>query len=92
MKKFSQKGFTHLALLLLLAVIVIVALAGYKIAKDNSQKKQLDNGTAAVTPVQTIPAIENTADLNTAEATLNNQNVDGDLNPDSLDQDVKSLY
>jgi uncharacterized protein (UPF0333 family) len=92
MKKFSQKGFAHLALLLLLTVIVIVALAGYKIAKDNSQKKQLDNGTAAVTPAQTIPTIENTADLNTAEATLNNQNVDGDLNPDSLNQDVESLY
>ena len=89
MKKRSN-GFAHLGILLLLVALVAIALVGYKVAKNSSDNSKLSNSTASVTtqPVQTI---KSTADLNSAETTLNSQNIDGDLNPDSLNQDVQSL-
>jgi uncharacterized protein (UPF0333 family) len=91
MKKYSQKGFGHLGLLLLVVVVAIIGLAGYKVAKNHSDNSKLNSSTGAAATAQLIPTIKNTADLKTAETTLNSQNVDGDLNPDSLNQDVSSL-
>lgn len=85
MRKGSQRGFAHPALLLLAAVIAVIALAGYKVAGNHSA---LSNTPA---PVQTAQTIKTKADLNSAESALNNENIDGDLNPDSLNQDVQSL-
>jgi Tfp pilus assembly protein PilX len=82
-----QYGFAHFSLVLLLLVIVIVGLAGYKVAKNHSTVVN----SAATTSTQNIQTIKSKADLNSAESTLNNENVDSDLNPDSLNQDVNSL-
>lgn len=90
MKKITQKGFAHLGLLLLLVVLVAAALIGYKVTKDrNNVATPVTAATSSA--AQTIPVVKNTADLNTVESTLNNQNIDGNLNPDSLNQDVQSL-
>jgi len=89
MKK-SQKGFAHLALLLFVVVIAVVAYAGYKTVK-NHQKTATANQTSTSVTQSVSGVINNQSDLNSAVNTLNGQNVDGDLNPDSLNSDVTSL-
>ena len=87
MKKQSQNGIAHLGLLLLLLVVVVIALVGYRVAKNRS-----DVVTSSTVPAaQSVQTIQTKADLGTAEATLNQANLDKDLNPDSLNQDVTSL-
>ena len=86
MKKSSQNGFAHLGLLLLLVVVAVIALIGYRVANNNSTP--VDTTTATT---QTIGQIKTTADLDKAKSTLSNVNLDGDLNPKSLDKDVQSL-
>jgi hypothetical protein len=90
MKKTSQKGIAHLSLLLLLVVIAVVAFAGYKVAKNHDQIKPSVSTTApaASSPTQTI---ESQGDLNNAESTLDNTNLDSNLNPNDYDQDINSL-
>jgi uncharacterized protein HemX len=87
MTRKSQNGFAHLGLLLLLLVVVVVGLVGYKVAKSNSTAS--DGSNQAVS--QQAQTIKTKADLNTAAASLNNLNIDNDLNPGSLDNDVNSL-
>jgi uncharacterized protein (UPF0333 family) len=89
MKKYSQKGFAHLGILLLAVVVVAVALIGYKVAKNH--QNTIASTSTATSAAQTIPTIKTTADLNKVQSTLNNENVDGDLSPSSLNQDVNSL-
>lgn len=88
MKKHTQKGFAHLGILLLVLVVAVVALAGYKVYKNGQNTVTNSSVTAAG---QAIQPIKSAADLNTAQNTLNNTNLDGDLNPDALNQDVNSL-
>jgi uncharacterized protein (UPF0333 family) len=89
MKKQSQSGFAHFGLLLLV-LVAVVAFAGYKVSQNQSSKTPVAS-TATPATAQVIPTIKTSADLDTAQSTLNSQNVDGDLNPDSLNQDVSSL-
>lgn len=89
MIKKTQKGIVHLGVVLLLLVLAVVAFAGYKVSQNRT-----DNSAASINrPVtaREIPTVKNTADLNTIEITLSNQNIDGNLNPDSLNNDVDSL-
>jgi len=88
--KQTQKGFAHLALVLLLVVVAIVAFVGYKVVKNHQQAASANQTSTAITNSAT-QAINNNADLDKAAATLNSQNIDGDLNPDSLNNDVNSL-
>ncbi len=88
MKKLSQKGFAHTGLILFLLVLVLIAIIGYKVATNKSSSENSNSPTATT---QQIKTINSKADLNDVEATLNSQNVDGDLNPDQLNQDVSSL-
>jgi uncharacterized protein HemX len=86
--KSKQTGFAHLALILLLVVVAVIAFAGYKVVK-NQEAKTTANQTSATTA--NTPTINSSTDLDKAAATLNSQSVDGDLNPDSLNSDVSSL-
>jgi hypothetical protein len=62
---------------------------GYKaVSNRNANKDITQTSNAASQQVQTI---KSSADLNKAESTLNSENVDGDLNPASMNQDVNSL-
>jgi predicted negative regulator of RcsB-dependent stress response len=89
MKK-TQTGFAHLALLLLLVVVAVAIYAGYKTVK-NHQKVTTANQTSTSLIQPVSDTINSQGDLNKAVNTLNGQNVDGDLNPDSLNSDVSSL-
>lgn len=89
MKK-TQKGFAHLALLLLLVAVAVAAYAGYKVVKDH-QDKTTANQTSTSLTQSASDAINNKADLDKALNTINGQNVEADLNPSSLDNDINSL-
>jgi uncharacterized protein (UPF0333 family) len=89
MKKTSQTGFAHLGSLLLVLVLVVIAFAGYKVAQNHNSKVKNSTSTAANT--EQVQTIKSASDLDKAQTTLDNTNVDGDLNPDSMDQDVQSL-
>jgi type II secretory pathway component PulK len=86
--KRNQNGIAHLGILLLLVIVAVVAFAGYKVVKDNQKTVTSNVSQTASISAQTI---KNKADLNSAEASLNSQNIDGDLNPGQFDQDVTSL-
>ena len=86
--KRTQNGFAHLALVLLLLVMVVIAFAGYKVVKDRQDKVVANTTSTAITNPSTI---NSTADLNKAASSLNSESVDSDLNPDSLNSDVTSL-
>jgi Tfp pilus assembly protein PilV len=89
MKKQFQNGFAHLSLLLLVLVVAVVGLIGYKVAKNNSTDNSQSSVSKSSTPQ--VETIKTAADLDQAKTTLNNTNLDGDLNPDSLNNDVNNL-
>lgn len=85
----SQKGFAHLALVLLILVMAVVAFAGYRVVKSHQDKTAANQTSTAISPkAQTI---QSRADLNTAANELNQQPVDSDLNPNSLNSDISNL-
>lgn len=90
MRKHAQNGFGHLGSLLLVVIVVLIALIGYKVY-SNRNNTVANNSVSSGQTTQQAQPIRNTADLNNAESTLNSQNIDGDLNPDSLNQDVQTL-
>ena len=88
MKK-AQTGFAHLALVLLLLVMVVVAFAGYRVVKNRQDKMDANTTSTAIT--NSAQTINSKADLDKAANSLNSQSVDSTLNPASLDSDVSSL-
>jgi Tfp pilus assembly major pilin PilA len=87
MKKRLQNGFAHLGLIVLLVIVLAVVVLVYQHVSKNSKDTVVTSNSPAI-QVQTI---KSKADLTKAESELNNENVDGDLNPGSLNQDVNSL-
>jgi Tfp pilus assembly major pilin PilA len=87
MKKRLQNGFAHLGLIVLLVIVLAVVVLAYQHVSKNSKDTVVTSNSPAI-QVQTI---KSKADLTKAESELNNENVDGDLNPGSLNQDVNSL-
>lgn len=85
----SQKGFGHVLLLLLLVVVVAVGAVAYRVVK-NQNTVSLSNETTSTT-VNKVPEIHSAADLQKAETSVSNENIDGDLNPDQLNDDIDSL-
>jgi uncharacterized protein (UPF0333 family) len=88
MKTKLQYGFAHLGLLLLVVVAAVIAVAGYKVANSN---KTADTPSTATTAGQEVIEVKTASDLDKVKASLQNANLDSDLNPDSLNQDVNSL-
>lgn len=88
MKK-SQKGFAALEILLLVAVVAIVALIGYRVVSNHNTKasNQASNGVSdqskASTDVTTVPQINSKSDLDKAEATLNQSDNSAEDSSDS---------
>ncbi|MBX4197622.1 hypothetical protein KW801_03665 [Candidatus Saccharibacteria bacterium] len=87
--KRKQNGFAHLALILLLMVVAVVAFAGYKVVKNRQDNTAANQTSTSL--IQSAGVIKSSADLDSATTTLNNQNVDNDLNPDQLNSDVSAL-
>jgi len=93
MKKRLQNGFAHPGIILILLVILAVALIGFKVVRTHNKAivSTAGSGTTVTQTAQDSQAIKTSADLNTAENSLNSQNIDGDLNPGGYNQDVNSL-
>ena len=87
MKRFEQKGFAHLALLIVIVVVAAVAVVGMRVVDSHNN--------TSVTPAaatRNVPTkLSNKADLNNAAKTLNATSVDSSVDPDQLDQDLNSL-
>lgn len=85
----NQSGSGHLVLLVALVVIVLVAIAGYRVANNT------DTGTTtSLNPIQAtaVPAtIKSKADLQKASNALDSTTIDNSVNPDSFDNDINSL-
>lgn len=91
LKQKSQSGSAHL-LILLLVVLAIIAVVGWRVMQ-NSNKTSTNNAASSTAPLATqVPStISNASDLTSAQAALNQANIDGDLNPNSLNADVSSM-
>ena len=87
--KRTQTGFAHLALVLLVLVMAVVAFAGYRVVKNRQDKMTANTTSTAIT--NSAQTINSKADLDKAANTLNDQSVDSTLNPASLNSDVSSL-
>jgi hypothetical protein len=88
--KLSQKGFAHLALVLMVLILAVSAFAGYIVYQNRQDKIEANKTSTAVTGAQ-IQVINSKADLDSAINQLNNTSVDGDLNPDDLNSDIDNL-
>lgn len=92
MKKYSQQGMAHLAILLVLIAAAIIAFVGYEVVKTNRAVAPPSTANyVAPSAAGAIPVINNTAGLNSVENTLNNTNLDQGLDPNNYNQDVNSL-
>jgi Tfp pilus assembly protein PilX len=91
----SQRGFAHpLALLLVLVVVAGIAFAGWRVVQNQNKTTATSvppSAPTAAAPATAPSTIANSADLNQAQAALNQTDVDTDLNPNAYSADVSSL-
>jgi hypothetical protein len=88
MRSKSESGIAHVAMLILvLLVVAAIAVVGLRVMQNQNTGEE----TGAAPVASKSDSINNASDLETAKATLNNTNVDNDVNPDSLDSDVSDL-
>jgi hypothetical protein len=92
MHKKSESGVGHVLLLfLVLAVAAVVGVVGWRVMQNQGDKAGNVTVTQPVAKTGAPDQINSAADLSQAQATLNQTNVDGDVNPNSLNSDVNSL-
>ncbi len=82
----NQSGLAHISLLLLV-LFAAVAGVGYYVSKNQTSSEP----EITVTSKVVVPAITNVSDLKAAENTLNQSNIDSDLNPEQMSSDINSL-
>lgn len=90
MRRINQSGFTHVFLLLVLVgVLAIVGLAGYRVLNLN---KTVSDATATTSAVQ--KKVDAVPTLKAADQTLSDvsNQLNSDLNTSALDSDIQTLY
>ena len=87
----NTKGFVHFYLILLLLVLAIVSVVGYRVYSSHNTAEP-SSSPVPTTSKDNSQAIKNSSDLTQAAQTANNQAVDSDLNPDSYNEDLNDLY
>jgi|GEM_PF-3338962 len=93
-KSKSQAGIAHVVLLVMVLVVVAaVVLVGVRVMQNQNTGEDSSTSSLPVASNKaTVPnTINNASDLSKAQTALNQANVDGDLNPDSLNADVNSV-
>jgi hypothetical protein len=87
----SQAGIGHVVLLavvaLLIAAIGFTAMRVINTESDKTEELTNTSNTAVVVPDK----LQSKDDLNKIKASLNQANLDSNMNPSSLDGDVSSL-
>jgi predicted negative regulator of RcsB-dependent stress response len=84
----NQKGFSPVIALAIIAVVAVVGFAGWRVYDAKNSNDQ-----ASTSSVQTTqePSIDSTQDVAQAEQDLNNLNIDDELDPSVLDEDIANL-
>ncbi len=85
----SQRGFGHVGLVVLVIALVAIGLVGYRVM--NNEKSKLDAGVNNSTVKTSNTKLSSKSDIPAATQTLNNEQVDQDLDPGQLNSDVNSL-
>jgi prepilin-type N-terminal cleavage/methylation domain-containing protein len=86
----SQRGFSIVETLLVVAVLVALGLVGYKVYNRQHNDSSSDqaataqnSGSATASNVASAPAINSTSDLDKASATLDQTNPDSSNSSDA---------
>jgi flagellar basal body-associated protein FliL len=90
----SESGLAHVVLLILIMVVIAaIIFVGLRVVSNQNTGETTGSVPAPVASSNTtVPGtIKNNADLSAAQASLNQTNIDGDLNPDSLNADLNSV-
>jgi uncharacterized protein (UPF0333 family) len=92
MKSKSESGLAHIVLLILILLVIgVVFFVGMRVVEDQNTGETTGSASVASTTATVPGTIKNVSDLNAAQASLNQTNVDSDLNPDSLNADLNSV-
>ena len=92
----NQLGVAAVEGLLILVILVLIGLVGYKVTQTRNSVDQsnnvIDSQTTGQTVQDSVPAINNAADLNKASQALDKVNPDDSgADSSSLDQNTASL-
>ncbi|MEK7095755.1 MAG: hypothetical protein AAB896_00470 [Patescibacteria group bacterium] len=88
MKQPSQKGFTLIGVLAIASALAIIALVGWNVY----QRQQVSDTTAKIVKmVPVAPAVTSVGDLDTASQTLDQTQIDSDVDTAQLDSDLASF-
>jgi predicted negative regulator of RcsB-dependent stress response len=82
-KQLKQAGFGVVEVILILAVLGLVGFVGWRLYDQNKSK------TTNTTTTQQESAIEKAEDLDQTVDTLNNQNIDEDLDTSEIDSTLE---
>lgn len=100
MKRYTQKGVAHVALILAVIVIGTVGFVGLQVSKHNSNTKSVasTSPTAATTTVKastittSVPGTINTkSDVQKAIKVTDDSSIDIDLDSTSLNDDIDNF-
>ncbi len=83
----NQHGNTHLVAFLAIGVILAVGLVGYRISQNDTHLA----GNAPVSTSTEPKTIKSTADVQKASKALDATAIDGDVNPNKLDDDLNAI-
>lgn len=84
----NQRGSAHLLVFLGIGIILAVSLVGYRISQNDTQLA----GNTPVTGTVKVPTkFESTADVKKASNVLDTTPIDGDVNPNKLDDDLNAV-
>lgn len=88
MKKIinDSKGFSALIIMVFIVVLAAIGYAGYKVMYSQSDSSTYDNK-----PTQPADKINSQADLNSAESSLEEADLDASLDSGQLDEDINEL-
>lgn len=78
-----QKGFTVVEAVILIAIVGLVGVIGWKVY-DNSRAK--DNVATTTTATDEVPTVTSASDLIDAEDYLNKTDIDSELSTSEIDE------
>ncbi len=85
--RLNQQGNTLMLVFVGIAVILAVGVVGYRISQGDTQLA----GNAPVNSSKAPNTIKTTADLKKADKSLDATPIDGDVNPNQLDDDLNAV-